>query len=142
MKLKYIFLLPIILFSNILYTQENKSEFNLYFKILQHPFYKGFFKLQKFDGEEDFHLLVGPDKEHLCKFIVKRISAPQQTRGMNGVIFSNKSEFCTFSEILEIETFWNNIELIDINYKLNEENKIVGQIRLSTLEKTYIGKIE
>lgn len=142
MKLKHLVVLMTMLYAINIFSQNEEFHFIANFRLLGQPFYKGLFKLEKIASTNEYYLLVGPDREHQCRFIVKRISAPQQTRGMNGIVFSNKLENCIYSDNSEIDAFWNSIELIDINYRLSVKNIIEGQIRLNTINKTYLGKIE
>ncbi|MCF8059890.1 MAG: hypothetical protein K9K67_11375 [Bacteriovoracaceae bacterium] len=73
-----------------------------------------------------------------CFFYVKRISAPQQTRGMGGAIFANRTPLCTYElNNKDAEKILNEVKLIDVGYRLDNNGKIYGDIKLHTLKKSY-----
>jgi hypothetical protein len=73
-----------------------------------------------------------------CFFNVKRISAPQQTRGMGGSIFANRIPLCTYElSDKDAEKILNDIKLIDVSYRLNGHDKVYGRVRIHSLKKSY-----
>ena len=100
------------------------------------------FKLINLD-EDDYELVITtPDTDSSCSFKVTRITAPQQMRGRNGVLFSNRDDGCLFNgKTKEETTFWNKIVLIDFNYRFSSTGKLEGKASLKGLESTSIGTL-
>lgn len=85
--------------------------------------------------------VVENGKNHACSYKVQRISAPQQTRGRSGNIYSKKSDECQFAlDDKELAKVLSNIMLIDVTYRLNESAKIFGSISLYTSDRSFQGK--
>ena len=78
-----------------------------------------------------------------CDYSINRITAPQQTRGRRGILFSSRTGTCQFKNMKEEEEkFWNDIVLIDFSYIINEKGKLEGDVELNSVEKTFHGELE
>ena len=91
---------------------------------------------------EDYGLKVTPQgSKEGCTFEVSRLSSPMQTRGVDGVIFSSKSDDCEFKSSQHAELL-NGLRMIDLSYRLDRNSKVVGRATLDSLGQTYQGTIK
>ena len=105
--------------------------------------YKARFELLKKDTKDYQLKITLPDTNSSCLFFVNRISAPQRTRGKDGVVFSNKEDLCQFKAKSEKETkFWNEIILLDMFYRFTKDYTLGGKVILKGNEITNISKIK
>ena len=95
------------------------------------------FKLVKF--RQSYFMRITPsDSENSCSFAVKKISAPQKTRGRDGIIFTNRPRWCAFNiSNAADKKFWNKIVLLDFHYQFSQDAKLAGNADLSTLDGAY-----
>lgn len=144
--MKIFFIVTFCLFSYSMMAQESlQGEIKM----------SGDFYLDYFNKELSFEVLKsGEDKALLIKFSgegevkqcyykVTRISAPQQTRGLNGVVFARmlESSPCTYKVAnKEFEKFLNEIRIINIGYRIGNDLKIYGDIELLSLKKQLFSK--
>ncbi len=139
-KKKVLIIILINLFISFANSQQKEFLFFGSFKLEHSPKYSGLFRLEHLNDKH--FLVIGPDKNHQCKFLIKRLTAPQQTKGISGIIFSNKVPSCQYKiQNKTINKFWNSLELIDLDYRLNSKGKIQGKIHLQSEKKSYLGKI-
>lgn len=106
--------------------------------IVQDPPYKASFRLIK-KNNGHYLLRISPQSsKNFCDFTVRRISAPQQTRGMKGHLFTNRPTLCKFHLSSQEQTlFWNTIELIDLSYRFIGPNTFGGVAKLNSLQRSY-----
>lgn len=112
----------------------------------------GEFKLKELSNTLNFQLLgkkknyaieltyQGQGAKNSCVYKVNRITAPQQTRGLNGIIFAKmlKESPCEFNlDNKEEEQLLNSLRLINIGYRLTSPTQINGKIELQSLKKNY-----
>lgn len=133
----------LLLFSSLFSFAENEQRVMVQgkFKIENHPEELHFEVNEK--GEELVLREDGKENSSGCQFVITRISAPQQSRGMDGIIFADllNDKPCQFSlENKELEKILNQVQLINIGYRLNNKAKVFGNIELQTLKKDYRSK--
>ncbi|MDA9793053.1 hypothetical protein N9B72_00575 [Bacteriovoracaceae bacterium] len=96
------------------------------------------FKLIKDDKDNRVIVFSPKSSRNSCSFIVKRITSPQGTRGMKGLIFTNRVKNCTFEIANNTEmNFWNDVILVDFEYTFTEGGYFDGIATVNTLEKSY-----
>jgi len=98
----------------------------------------------KFSGAGENQTLAiqvsGEGEVRNCYYQVTRVSAPQQTRGLDGVIFARmlSSSPCTFNiPNKNLEKILNGIRVINIGYRIGVDLKIFGDIELLTFERPF-----
>ena len=92
-------------------------------------------KFQLVKIRQNYLMQVRPSgSQNSCSFIVRKISAPQKTRGRDGIVFTNRPRQCTFNiSHKKDKKFWNKIVLLDFRYQFSREIKLEGSANLSTL---------
>ena len=101
-------------------------------------------KFQLIKTRKNYLMRVRPaGSQNSCSFIVRKISAPQKTRGRDGIVFTNRPRQCTFNiSHAEDKKFWNKIVLLDFRYQFSSEIKLEGSANLSTLNGPHSAVLE
>ncbi len=89
-------------------------------------------------GDDSFLEIKLKDSESSCYFKVRDIYIPQKLNFHKGYIWTNKYEKCSpglNSKI--ISDFISSIELIDLSFILNSNNKLVGTALMYSENKDY-----
>jgi hypothetical protein len=141
---KIILFLLFNLLSLNLYANEEPVLVNGEFKL---PSIESLIQFQVRSYEKQYLLeLKADEKENAqatCYYKITRLTAPQQTRGVNGLIFAKAKKkkgkkICTFAlKDKALEKILNNTLLINIEYRLKNEEKIQGHIEIQTLNKDF-----
>jgi len=94
--------------------------------------------------KDNYVMIVKPDKsENSCVFSIGKITAPQHTRSMKGVVSSNRDSACSFIiSDEENKQFWNSVELIDMSYVIGLNSKWEGKIELNSKSTTTYGTLK
>lgn len=128
-----------IIISNTGFSLEGDFTFRGSFNV-ENMSYQAKIELVKNKKEKYFLRIFPNSSKNFCDFYVKRISAPQQIRGLEGTIFANRDLSCKFNLLSEDESiFWNGIELIDVNYRFIKDYQLEGRLTLGSIKQTYRG---
>ncbi len=93
---------------------------------------------------KEHHLLIIFPKgaKNGCFFRVTKISAPQNLRGRNGIIFANRPPGCVFAmNEKKQKDFWSKIVLVDFDYGFSQNTTLSGHARLSSKSGNYKAKL-
>ena len=88
------------------------------------------------------HYLILSVAGGICSYHVKDLSDPRRTRGMYGGVWSNKAGDCIGISDKKTNELFNSFELMDLNYRLDEDGKIQGVAVLSSSTATWIAEIQ
>lgn len=92
----------------------------------------------------DFYVKIfaKKSKESYCVYEVRKITSPQRTRGLMGVlvVYPHKCKLQSHNE--RINTFWSRIDRFAIYYRFNNKGKLFGHIQFpGVLERLKLLKI-
>jgi hypothetical protein len=98
--------------------------------------------LKKDNNNYDLIISIG-DKKEECTFNIKKLTAPQQTRGFKGYLWSNKLNKCQFKTgNIKDNKYWSGIELIDFKYYFAPNLKLTGTVNLKSIKDTHLGLLQ
>ena len=96
------------------------------------------FKLVGSDGIFGLEInYMGETQKQSCLYKVTRLTSPQQTKSINGVIYARmmKTLPCNYQvKDKKLQSILNDTRLINIRYKLEPNNTISGNIELQGLQ--------
>jgi hypothetical protein len=105
--------------------------------IIKQENHQALFKLIKKSKYQYLLEITLPQTKSTCFFSVQRISAPQQTKGRDGIVYANRGQDCRFKGASKNESdFWNSIKLLDISYRM-QDRELLGTAKLSSLQNSY-----
>ena len=96
------------------------------------------FKLVGSDGIFGLEInYMGETQKQSCLYKVTRLTSPQQTKSINGVIYARMMKTLPCNFLLtekKLQYILNDTRLINIRYQLKPDNTIFGNIELQGLQ--------